>query len=45
MFIDAKNTAKKPSINEKLNPPLPEAIKAPIIMIPDIALVIDIRGV
>jgi hypothetical protein len=45
MFIDAKNVAKNPKIIDKLKSCELEAIRAPIIIIPDIALVIDIRGV
>jgi len=45
ILIDAKNTAKKPKTIDKLKPCELEAIRAPIMIIPDIALVIDIRGV
>ena len=56
IFIDANMTAKKPSKCEKLIALLfvlpaaeivsePTAIRAPTIMIPEIALVTDIRGV
>ena len=45
MLIDAMITAKKPIISAKPNPPGPIAIIAPTIIIPDIALVTDIKGV
>lgn len=45
MFIEAKNVAKNPKIMDKLKPCELEAIRAPIMIIPDMALVIDMRGV
>jgi len=45
ILIDAKNAAKKPKTIDKLKPCELEAIRAPIIIIPDMALVMDIRGV
>jgi len=45
MFIEAKNVAKNPKTIDKLKPCELEAIRAPIIIIPDMALVMDIRGV
>jgi hypothetical protein len=45
MFIEAKNVAKNPKTMDKLKPCELEAIRAPIMIIPDIALVIDMRGV
>jgi hypothetical protein len=45
MFIEAKNVAKNPKTIDKLKPCELEAIRAPIMIIPDMALVIDIRGV
>ena len=45
MFIDAKKTAKVPTIIDEKVPSPPEASKAPTIVIPEIAFAPDIKGV